>query len=203
VLSTPTTDSEDGNSDEGTPNAGQIHELHQRHQRAGRCLAVRRPYRLVARARSLPGPGMASLVTRSRPPGVKLAYGPLMTTYAAEMTSQQRNPRHLTDEDRMAAAIAMVGAIRQRHATGVDAIEAAMLVEEIERHAGQLRSAGEDRALAIMAYLIHDIVHTASVRTGTSWEDAWEAAARQARVSMARIVRERGEYDEKRPGDRF
>jgi hypothetical protein len=119
------------------------------------------------------------------------------------MTRQQRNPRHLTDEDRMAAAIAMVGAIRQRHATGVDAIEAAMLVEEIERHAGQLRSAGEDRALAIMAYLIHDIVHTASVRAGTSWEDAWEAAAQQARVSMARIVRERGEYDEKRPGDRF
>jgi hypothetical protein len=65
------------------------------------------------------------------------------------------------------------------------------------------RSAGEDRALAIMAYLVHDIVHTASVRAGMSWEDAWEAAARQARLSMAHIVRERGEYDEKRPGDRF
>jgi len=119
------------------------------------------------------------------------------------MTQEELNPRHFTDEDRMAAAIAMVGAIRQRHAAGVDAIEAAVLVEEIERLAAQLRSAGEDRALAIMAYLIHDVVHTASVRAGTSWEDAWEAAARQARIGMARTVRERGEYDEQRPGDGF
>ena len=119
------------------------------------------------------------------------------------MTRQERNPRHLTDEDRMAAAIAMVGAIRQRHTTGVDAIEAAVLVEEIKRHAAQLRSAGEDRALAIMAYLIHDVVQTASVRTGTSWEDAWEAAARQARIGIVRIVQERGEYDEGRPSDGF
>jgi len=119
------------------------------------------------------------------------------------MTDNERNPRHLTDEDRMAAAIAMVGAIRQRHAAGVDAIEAAVLVEEIERLAAQLRSAGEDRALAIMAYLIHDVVHTASVRAGTSWEDAWEAAARLARIGMARMVQERGEYDEERPGDGF
>jgi hypothetical protein len=119
------------------------------------------------------------------------------------MSDEEGNPRHFTDEDRTAAAIAMVGAIRQRHATGIDAIEAAVLVEEIKRQAAQLRSAGEDRALAIMAYLIHDVVHTASVRAGTSWEDAWEAAARQARIRMARMVIERGEYDESRPGDGF
>src|SRR5258705_5447689 len=97
----------------------------------------------------------------------------------------------------------MVGATRRRHATGVDAIEAAVLVAEINRQAAQLRSAGEDRALAIMAYIIHDVIHTVSVRAGTSWEDVWEAAARQARIGMARMVKERGEYDERRPGDGF
>ena len=104
------------------------------------------------------------------------------------MSHEERNPRHFTDEDRMAAAIAMVGAIRKRHATDVDAIETAVLVEEIERQAAQLRSAGEDRALAIMAYLIHDVVHTASVRAGTSWEDSWEAAARPSASSVSRLA---------------
>jgi hypothetical protein len=97
----------------------------------------------------------------------------------------------------------MISAIRQRDGTGIDAIEAAVLVEGMERQAAQLRSASDDRALAIMAYLIHDVVHTASVRAGTGWEDAWEAAAWQARTRMARMVKERGEYDESRPGDGF
>ncbi len=88
-------------------------------------------------------------------------------------------------------------------ATDVEAIETAVLVEELERQAAQLRSAAEDRALAIMAFLIHDVVHTASVGAGTSWEDSWEAAARRARIGMARMVKERGEYDEGRPGDGF
>lgn len=99
----------------------------------------------------------------------------------------------------MAAAIALVGAIRQLQASGPDTTEAPLHVREIERHTAQLRAAGEDRALAIMAYLIDDIVNTAAMRMGTTWEAAWQALARQARVGIARMVKERGEYDETRP----
>jgi hypothetical protein len=119
------------------------------------------------------------------------------------LTQRVGNPRHLNDEDRMAAAIALVGAIRQLQASGPDTTEAPLHVREIERHTSQLRAAGEDRALTIMTYLIDDIVNTAAMRMGTTWEAAWEAVARQARVGIARMVKERGEYDENRPDNRF
>jgi hypothetical protein len=119
------------------------------------------------------------------------------------LTQRVGNPRHLNDEDRMAAAIALVCAIRQLQASGPDTTEAPLHVREIERHTSQLRAAGEDRALAIMAYLIDDIVNTAAMRMGTTWEAAWEAMARQARVGIARVVKERGEYDENRTDNRF
>jgi hypothetical protein len=119
------------------------------------------------------------------------------------LTQRVGNPRHLNDEDRMAAAIALVGAIRQLQASGPDTTEAPLHVREIERHTAQLRAAGEDRALAIMAYLIDDIVNTAAMRMGTTWEAAWQALARQARVGIARMVKERGEYDENQTDNRF
>jgi hypothetical protein len=119
------------------------------------------------------------------------------------MTQRTGNPRHLVDEDRMAAAIALVGAARQLQAAGLDTTGAALHVREIERHTAQLRSAGEDRALAIMAYLIRDIVNTAAMRAGTTWEAAWETAARQARAGIAHIANEFGEEHENRPDNRF
>ena len=119
------------------------------------------------------------------------------------LTQRVGNPRHLNDEDRMAAAIALVGAIRQLQASGPDTTEASLHVREIERHTAQLHAAGEDRALAIMAYLIDDIVNTAAMRMGTTWEAAWQALARQARVGIARMVKERGEYDENQTDNRF
>jgi hypothetical protein len=118
------------------------------------------------------------------------------------LTQRVGNPRHLNDEDRMAAVIALVGAIKQLQASGPDTTEASLHVREIERHTAQLRAAGEDRALAIMAYLIDDVINTAAMRMGTTWEAAWEAAARQARVAIARMVNERGKYDENRPDNR-
>lgn len=78
-----------------------------------------------------------------------------------------------------------------------------MHLREIERHTAQLRAAGEDRALSIMARLIHDVVNTAAIRAGTSWEAAWEAAARHARAGIARVAKERGECKENRPDNRF
>ena len=98
----------------------------------------------------------------------------------------------------MAAAIALVSAIKQVQAAGLNTTEAALHVREIERHTAQLRSAGEDRALAIMAYLVRDIVNTAAMRAGTTWEAAWEAAARQARAGIAHIAKEFGEEHENR-----
>jgi hypothetical protein len=119
------------------------------------------------------------------------------------MTQRTRNPRHLVDEDRMAAAIALVSAIRHLESAGLNTIDAVLHVREIERHTAQLRSAGEDRALAIMAYLVRDIVNTAAMRAGTTWEAAWEAAARRARAGIARMGKEFGEEHENLPGNRF
>jgi hypothetical protein len=41
------------------------------------------------------------------------------------------------------------------------------------------------------------------MRMGTTWEAAWQALARQARVGIARMVKERGEYDENQTDNRF
>jgi hypothetical protein len=90
-----------------------------------------------------------------------------------------------------------------RDRAGMSAEEVTELQGDIRRHLTVLETAGLDRAVLVLAWLVHESASHAALRAGSTFADEWAAIVAMARRRMARDDVARGRFDVQQPDDRF